>query len=353
MPIFSLSPTVSPLASPTAIEPPQNVDESASPSALPSLEKPEINERPPPLPYCLWDHKLSISFFWFLILAESCFVPISLYYGLIYGTNLRHGALFAIITSVFGFITGYEYACRGYLLLKKSDKYRPLNDSPRFWAFDFLHWLLSGPYAVMTGVLIGGSIPHPPLQRVLATPIALAFIMVGLMFIINGVAVQRKWRLKYFRMSSFAKGSVTPPIIYSIVEDVVAVDGGGGQRYRSALMMRYNASPKFRTLLRQMTWFWGVPSLFIGVVLIALIFTVRKEVAYGLGWSIPAIWAGIWTLITILWVKRVLKEEEEEWNGPVWLEPESGGGGGGGGTSASAQEMVQQGNGGSVSPTTV
>lgn len=236
--------------------------------------------------------------------------------------------MFAIITSVFGFITGYEYGCRGYLLLKKLPTYRPLHDSPRFWGFDSLHWLLSGPYAVMTGILIGGSIPHPPLQRVLATPLPIAFIMVGIMFIVNGIAVQRKWRLKYFRMSSYVKGAVTPPIIYSIIEDVVAVDGGGRQNYRTALMTRYNASPKFRTLLMHMTWFWGVPCLLVGVVLMALIFTIKREVAYGLGWSIPAIWTGIWTLMTIQWVKKVLREEERDWNGPVWLRPEERGDGG-------------------------
>lgn len=92
VPVFSPSPAVSPTTSPTAIESTQDLDGSVSPNALPSLEKHDVDERPPPLPYCLWDHKLSISFFWFLILAESCFVPVSLYYGLIYGTNLRHGA---------------------------------------------------------------------------------------------------------------------------------------------------------------------------------------------------------------------------------------------------------------------
>lgn len=204
-------------------------------------------------------------------------------------------------------MTGCEYGCRGYLLLKKSPNYRPLNDSPRFWGFDSVQWLLSGPYAVMTGILIGGSIPHPPLQRILATPLAIAFIMFGIMFIINGVGVQRKWRLYYFRMSSFVKGATIPPITYSIIEDIVAVDGGGGERYRKAFMTRYYASPKFRALLRQMTWFWGVSSLVVGVALMVLIFTVRKEVAYGLGWSVPSSWVGTWVLITILWVKRTLR----------------------------------------------
>lgn len=87
-PLYTLSPTTSP----TAIETTQGLDGSESPTTQASIDKREINERPPPLPYCLWDHKLAISVFWFLILAESFFVPIALYYGLIYGTNLREGA---------------------------------------------------------------------------------------------------------------------------------------------------------------------------------------------------------------------------------------------------------------------
>jgi hypothetical protein len=86
--VYSFSPT----ASPIAIEPPRGVAGTESPTAQQSIDTFDIKESPPPLPYCLRHHKLSISFFWFLILAESCFVPISLYYGLTYGTNLRHGA---------------------------------------------------------------------------------------------------------------------------------------------------------------------------------------------------------------------------------------------------------------------
>lgn len=52
----------------------------------------EVASEPPPLPYSLYEHKLTIFVFWFLIAAESCFIPISFYYGLLFGTNLRHGA---------------------------------------------------------------------------------------------------------------------------------------------------------------------------------------------------------------------------------------------------------------------
>jgi hypothetical protein len=81
-----------PIAGQAAFETSSGVDGCNSPTVQPSIERSDYSERPPELPYYLWDHKLSISFFWFLILAESCFVPISLYYGLVFGTTLRHGA---------------------------------------------------------------------------------------------------------------------------------------------------------------------------------------------------------------------------------------------------------------------
>ena len=172
--------------------------------------------------------------------------------------------------------------------------------------------MLSIPYGVLTGILIGGSIPGEPLVRVLAIPMAVGNIILGLMFIISGIAVNRKWKLP-FRLSSHIKGSVCPPITYTIIEDVIAVDAGAGKAYREALLQRYNASAQFRTMLIQLVWFWGIPSVIVGIILLALIFTVTKEVAYGLGWAIPNIWAGIWTILTILWVRRSLRIEKETW----------------------------------------
>ena len=54
-------------------------------------EKREQLDGPPELPFNLGDHKLSLSIFAFLALAECCFVPIALYYGLSKGTNMRSG----------------------------------------------------------------------------------------------------------------------------------------------------------------------------------------------------------------------------------------------------------------------
>ena len=70
----------------------------------------------------------------------------------------------------------------------------------------------------------------------------------------TGIANYFGWRLRYFRLSSHAKGSICPPLTFCIMEDITAADGKGGKTYREAAMARYNASPMFRILLVQFLW---------------------------------------------------------------------------------------------------
>ena len=83
-----------------------------------------------------------------------------------------------------------------------------------------------------------------------------------------------------FRISSTPKGSVMPTALYVLVEDVVAVDGGGGQIYRYALRTRYLSSPYFRRMLFEMNCFWGGGSIVCAAAITAIIFTVSEPVAY-------------------------------------------------------------------------
>ena len=94
-----------------------------------------------------------------------------------------------------------------------------------------------------------------------------------------------------FRISSTPKGSVMPTALYVLIEDIVAVDGGGGRKYRRALRDRYLASPYFRHMLFEMNCFWGGGSIVWAAVITVLVFTTPQDVAYTVSWpdSIPVL----------------------------------------------------------------
>ncbi|KAJ9145064.1 hypothetical protein NKR23_g5488 [Pleurostoma richardsiae] len=282
--------------------------ESESASSI--AQTPEVPGLPR-LNYNLRDHKTKLSIVSTLLIVESSLLPIALYYGLWFGTSLRHGILFAIITSFFGLVTGIEFALRSWKLCLPADTYRPLGG--RRWRFDFTHMTLSFGYTVMTAILIGASIPHEPLVRPLAIPVPLFFIQVGLQLLATGLA-NATGRVAPFRISSVAKGERTPPLVFTLIEDVVAVDGGAGQSYRTRLMARYKASPSFRRLIAGINWFWGIGAFLDGVGTLVVIWTVKQEVAYGVGWGSPLVFATVWTLITVHWVRRALREEKRRWS---------------------------------------
>ncbi|OAP62320.1 hypothetical protein AYL99_04523 [Fonsecaea erecta] len=270
-------------------------------------------DAPPPLPFDLRDHVFSISIFTLLALAECCFVPIGLYYGLTYGTTLRPGLVFAVITSLFGFVSGYEFGMRSWRIMRYGDGYRPLYGSQFFRGFDATQYVLLTPFTVMTIILIIFSIPHNPSVKALALPMPVGMINLGLIFILNGIAAERRWRLMHFRLSSHVRNTVCPPLTFVFMEDVCAVDGKGGKKYRKAAMARYNASPQFRALLLHMLWFWSISATVVGAGLIAVIWLVSNDVAYGVGWGVPSVWALLWTWLTIIWVQRALRIEKATW----------------------------------------
>ncbi|KAF4460900.1 hypothetical protein FALBO_12315 [Fusarium albosuccineum] len=298
-------------------------DQSTLPSVPSSLSMPvkespndestnDVTAGPPALPYNLREHKLTISIFWFLILAECTLIPIVFYFTISNLTDLRPGAMFAIITAMFGFISGGEYGLRGLRLIFKKDTYRPLHDAGR-WNFDTVHLVLGPPYFVMTALMIGFSIPDPPMMRGLSIIMPVGILMVTTYMMGTGVAYHFGWRLRWHRLSSHVVGDVCPPLTFCIMEDITACDGGGGKVYREAAMARFNASPRFRRMLTQLLWTWAITGSVLSVVLIALAWTIPVEVAYTLGWAVPSVWGAVGAYMTIKWGQRCLRIEKERW----------------------------------------
>ncbi|KAI1073960.1 hypothetical protein F5B20DRAFT_475491 [Whalleya microplaca] len=294
------------------LEPP-GVFESTTSSVSSAIPNKNPNEELPGLPrlnYNLWDHKLKLFLVGGLLLLEGSILPIILFYPLWFATDLRHGILFAIITSFFGLVSGLEFAHRSWRLILKADTYRPL-DGKR-WRFDFTHITLSIGYTVMTGILIGASIPHEPLVRPLAMPLPLFFIEVGALALATGLMAALGMNTTC-KVSSVPKGEPIPPVLLTFIEDVVAVDGGAGQSYRRRVLERYKVSRKFRALIKGLNWFWGVGCILVGAGSLAVVWTVPQVIGYGIGWGAPLAFTVTWTFITIFWVRRSLRVEKKRW----------------------------------------
>ncbi|KAG9239857.1 hypothetical protein BJ878DRAFT_530347 [Calycina marina] len=247
------------------------------------------------------------------MVIDACVVPIVLYYGMTFGGNIEGYITFAVITAIWGGPTYVEFAIRSLRLIKKEHFYKPLGVEKR-WAFDITNWILILFISTVTALLIIGAAPHEVFLRVLSMPgPAILFCLSGPIFFLS-VFNMFGWKAP-FQISSTKKGDLVLPGVYYILEDIVAVNAGGGRPFREGLAARYNASPIFRKMLRDQSWFWSVGGILMGIActIVVCIQEVKKEVAYGIGWGVPFLWAGIWAAITVTWVRSVMHRETVSW----------------------------------------
>ncbi|CAN8104020.1 unnamed protein product [Discula destructiva] len=279
---------------------------------------PELLEpKPPPLNYTLRTRKMSIFIFWSFIVFDSVVMPIALYFGLWYGVGppakkqvLSANAVFSIVTAAIGGASIVEYAVRFWRLWKKGSTCRVIG--ARRWYLDLFHWNYTLAWIIVMFELIIGTCQEWPPIRLLSLPLTTMLFTFGTELLL--VDTLRLFRIPApIRMSSVPKGAQLRPCIYTMIEDVVAVDGSGGTAFREALNRRYEASHVFRTMLRRLGIFWATGAEAMAVVCMILVFTVSDDAAFAIGWSVPFVWAGVWTLCTFWYVKRELRKEETVW----------------------------------------
>ncbi|KAF3022954.1 hypothetical protein E8E14_007240 [Neopestalotiopsis sp. 37M] len=279
---------------------------------------PPFRPEPPRLGYTLRTRKMAIFLFWSVILFDSVVMPIALYFGLWYGVGpgnpdderLSANTVFSIVTAALGGASILEYFVRFWRLYKKNSTCRVIG--AHRWYLDWFHWMFTLAWIIVMIELIVGSVQEDPYIRLLSMPLATMLYVFGTLLLIIDIA-------RYFkipapvRISSIPKGSQLRPGIYSLIEDICAVDGSGGTDYRVAFDKRYEASHIFRSMLRKLGIFWAVGAEACAVLCTILIFTLSADAAYTIGWSVPFIWAGIWTAATFWYAKRELKKEKELW----------------------------------------
>jgi len=248
-----------------------------------------------------------------IMVFDACVVPLVLYYAMTFGGNVQGWITFAVVATVWGGPTYIEFATRAWRLMKKEQFYRPLGATSR-WSFDITHYVFIITITSVTALLVVGSAPHIVFIRVLSMPApAILYSLGGCLF------VQTMWSLSGrkapFRISSTPKGGTVYPGVYYFIEDIIAVNGNAGRPFREALAARYEASPRFRQMIRNQSLFWSIPSLVVAIActVVVCIHAVPKAVAYGIGWGVPFLWAAIWAAISVPWVKRDMHLETETW----------------------------------------
>ncbi|KAJ5192592.1 hypothetical protein N7449_008734 [Penicillium cf. viridicatum] len=260
---------------------------------------------PLPLNYSLAKRKLRILMFWLLVLFDSFLLPIGLYYLLTRTTTWSSTTIFTVLTTtLFGtFVT--ESLQRSWDLWRKNSTCRVPN-------FDFTHWNILVSWVIIIAELVVGTVPDPPWMRILAMPVSSIFLVFALEMLV--------FELMYiyelpapFRISSVPKGEPMRPALYPLLEDIIAVDGKGGTRFRDRLDQRYKSSPPFRSMMHRVTMLWAVPLVVVAGGTLAGVFIADRELAYTLGWSVPVIWAGIWVVLTVIWIRVELRRERHYW----------------------------------------
>lgn len=118
------------------------------------------------------------------------------------------------------------------------------------------------------------------------------------------------------RVSSFPKYEPLPPLAYTFVEDVVAVDGGGLTEFRQAWRTRYEESVIMRRIIRWMSMLWGASGVVFGAALIVCAWETDTDVGYGVCYGLPFLWAMVFAAITVVWVHKMLEKEHREWVAP-------------------------------------
>ncbi|KAJ5592593.1 hypothetical protein N7537_009497, partial [Penicillium hordei] len=147
------------------------------------------------------------------------------------------------------------------------------------YCFDFTHWNILVSWVIIIAELVVGTVPDPPWMRILAMPVPSIFLVFALEMLVFEFMYVFEVPTP-FRISSVPKGEPMRPALYALLEDIIAVDGKGGTRFRDRLDQRYKCSPPFRSMLHRLTMLWAVPQVVVAGGTLAGVFIADRELAY-------------------------------------------------------------------------
>ncbi|KZP23266.1 hypothetical protein FIBSPDRAFT_737692 [Athelia psychrophila] len=269
---------------------------------------------PPPLPYSLHARKRSIIITWTAIVFMAAVLPIVLFYALWY-TSLSRATTIQIVSALTGAPSAIQWLMRTWALCKTNSTCRPIGGERL--RVDCYHIEFTLTFIAIAALISVSVALTPPIIPLFAMAPCVLLFSVGTQLLV--VSLLPPLPLPC-RLSSLPKGAPLRPATYLIIEDIIAVDGGGGTAFRTAWNARYEASAHMRRLLRRMDAFWGAGALVCGAAVTGVLWGVgggdgerRADKVFWVGWSVPFVWAGVWAWLTIRYVKACLREEREAW----------------------------------------
>lgn len=183
---------------------------------------------------------------------------------------------------------------------------------------DFFNWNFLINFIVITVIIsIGNAIESP---RVCALGLPVLVTAVGVELLI-AIACEMFGVHAPLRISSVAKGERIRGGVYTIVEDICAVDSHGRVQFRQELARRWEASKEVRRLVVVLDLFWGVSGVAVGGVCIGLMFgSVGEDAAWCIGWGGPWALAIVGGLLTLGVCKFFLGRERKHLSMPGEVE---------------------------------
>ncbi|KAF7183972.1 hypothetical protein CNMCM7691_004462 [Aspergillus felis] len=239
-----------------------------------------------------------------ILFTTSGLVPVLLYFLLRYVARLKlwigAGSVLALVRRIWRLVRP-DSTCRPPDTARYHLDYFQWN-----FLFGFIYIAVLLSVAVGIAYTLGGTS-----VRLVSLPLPLLTLQISSQLVLGSILV---WlRAKYpFRVSSMAKGALVRPGVYTILEDVVAVDGGQGLHFRQLLDNRYRSNRALQDLLQWTGWAWGLSGLGVSVVLLALIGSLtNEEISFVLGWSVPWVWVAVLTLLTYHFIFKTAQTYDE------------------------------------------
>ena len=122
------------------------------------------------------------------------------------------------------------------------------------------------------------------------------------------------------QISSLPTGQPFRPTIYFFLEDIVAVEGGGGFEFRKRCSRRYEASLPFRRLMQQLSVAFSLWALVLFLFALAVVVAnvqgrLDEDIVYAIVVGFSVVWSALFAIAAWQYSQWSLREEMHWWTG--------------------------------------